>query len=77
MTANRSAISVLFANPNVMTSELVMQSLNRHQGLHVVASAATAQEVLDVVRSADVDVALISATLADGPLSGFGVLRQI
>jgi DNA-binding NarL/FixJ family response regulator len=60
-----------------MTSELVMQSLNRHQGLHVVASAATAQEVLDVVRSADVDVALISATLADGPLSGFGVLRQI
>ena len=29
------------------------------------------------MQSAHVDVALITATLADGPLSGFGVLRQI
>jgi DNA-binding NarL/FixJ family response regulator len=54
-----------------------MTALNRHQQFHVVATPTTAQEVLDAVRSADVDVALISATLADGPLSGLEVLRQV
>ncbi len=54
-----------------------MGALNRHNYFHVVAGATTAQEVLEVVQSKDVHVALISATLADGPLSGLGVLRQI
>jgi DNA-binding NarL/FixJ family response regulator len=54
-----------------------MGALNRHQHFHVVASATTGQEVLHAMQSVDVDVALISATLADGPLSGLGVLRQI
>jgi DNA-binding NarL/FixJ family response regulator len=61
----------------VLTRELMMQALNRHNHFHVVASATTAQEVLEAVQSAHVDVALIDATLADGPLSGLGVLRQI
>jgi len=77
MTDQRSTISILFANPNLLTRDVMMQVLNRHQGFHVVASATTAQEVLDSVRSTDVDVALISATLADGPLSGLGVLREV
>lgn len=54
-----------------------MGALNRHEHIHVVASATTGQEVLHAMQSVDVDVALISATLADGPLSGVGVLRQI
>jgi DNA-binding NarL/FixJ family response regulator len=54
-----------------------MGALNRHMHFHVVASATTAQEVLKAVQSAHVDVALIGATLADGPMSGLGVLRQI
>jgi len=70
-------ISALFANPNQLTRELVMTALNRHQQFHVVATPTTAQEVLDAVQSAYVDVALISATLADGPLSGLAVLRQV
>lgn len=73
----RGVISVLFANPNALTRELTMGALNRHNYFHVVAGATTAQEVLEVVQSKDVHVALISATLADGPLSGLGVLRQI
>jgi DNA-binding NarL/FixJ family response regulator len=77
MIVKRSEISVLFASPNVLTRELMMQALNRHNHFHVVASATTAQEVLEAVQSAHVDVALIGATLADGPLSGLGVLRQI
>jgi DNA-binding NarL/FixJ family response regulator len=54
-----------------------MVALKRRANFKVVASATTAQDALDAVKSADVDVALIGATLADGPLSGFGALRQI
>ena len=70
-------IAVLFANPNEMTRELVMGALNRHRHIHVAASATTTREVLNAVRSTDIDVALISVTLADGPLSSLGVLKQI
>ncbi len=77
MTEKRSSISVLFADPDLLTRDVVMQALNRHKRFRVVACARTAQEVLDAVRSNDVDVALISATLAEGPLSGFAALRQI
>jgi DNA-binding NarL/FixJ family response regulator len=77
MTTKRSGISVLFASPNAITREVLMGALNRHGHFHVVAGAATAQEVLKAVQSAGVDVALIGATLADGPLSGIGALRQL
>jgi len=60
-----------------MACELIMGALNRYEHFHVAASATTAQEVLEAVQSADLDVALIFATLAEGPLSGFGVLRQL
>lgn len=77
MTTKPTTIAILFANPNLLTRDAVLQALNRHKRFRVVASAPTAQEVLDAVRSAEIDVALISATLADGPLSGLAVLRQI
>ncbi len=77
MTEKRKSISVLFANPNALTRDLVMQALNRQKHVHVVSTATTAQEVLDAVRSSEIDVALISASLSDSPLSGIGVLRQI
>ncbi len=54
-----------------------MMALSRRKHFHVVASASTAQAVLEAVQSTVVDVALISATLADGPMSGLAVLRQI
>ena len=79
MTSRRGdiSISVLIANPQAMARELLMAALNRHAKFHVVHCATTAQEVLDVVKSSVVNVALISATLADGPHSGLGALRQI
>jgi DNA-binding NarL/FixJ family response regulator len=60
-----------------MTGELLSQALNRRLGFRVAANATTSQEVLEAVQTVDLDVALIGATLADGPLSGFGVLRQM
>ena len=77
MTPKRNDISVLMATPHVMVRELLMGALKRHKQFRVVGSATTALEVLEVVQSKDVDVALITANLADGPLSGLGVLRQI
>ena len=77
MTPKRNKISVLIASPQVMVCELIIEALNRHEHFRVVASTTSAQEVLEAVQSANLDVALISATLADGPLSGFGVLRQL
>jgi DNA-binding NarL/FixJ family response regulator len=77
MTHQQTEVSVLIATPHSIARELLMVALKRRANFKVVASATTAQDVLDAVKSADVDVALIGATLADGPLSGFGALRQI
>lgn len=77
MPPTRSHISVLIANPHSMVRELLLGALKRHRQFRVVDSAATAQEVLDAVKATTPDIVLITATLADGPLSGFGALRQI
>ena len=77
MTRRETDVSVLIATPQSMARELLMAALKRRANFKLVASAATAQEVIEAVKSVNVDVALISATLADGPLSGFGALRQI
>jgi DNA-binding NarL/FixJ family response regulator len=60
-----------------MASELLAGAFKRHSSFQVVARAATSVEVLEAVQSTPVDVALISATLQDGPLSGLGALRQL
>ena len=60
-----------------MARELLMGAFQRHRHFHVSDSVVTAQEVVDAVKAKSPDVALITASLADGPLSGFGALRQI
>lgn len=77
MTPKRSEISVLFASPNSLTRELVMGALKRQKHFRAVATATTAQEVLEALQTTTVDVALIAATLRDGPMSGIGLLRQV
>lgn len=77
MNLKQSDISVLFASPSALTRELLMQALNRRRSFHVVGTTTTAEESIEAVQSANVDVALIRVTLADGPLSGFGLLRKI
>lgn len=77
MTPKRSEISVLIATPNVMERELLLGALKRRKQFHVVDTAETAHKVLKAAQSQSFDVALITATLADGPHSGLGVVRQI
>jgi DNA-binding NarL/FixJ family response regulator len=77
MRNKRDDIVVFVASPHSITRELLIGALNRHEGFRVVDGAATTQEALDVLQSTPVNVALIGASLADGPLSGFDALRQI
>jgi DNA-binding NarL/FixJ family response regulator len=77
MATEQSLISVLIASKTAMVGELFAAALNRQARFRVVVSVTTAQEVFESVRSATVDVALISATLAEGPLSGFAALRHL
>ena len=78
MVAERTFISVLIASKTAMVGELIAGALNRKSQFRVVASVTTAREVLETARtSVNIDVALVSATLADGPLSGFAALRHL
>ncbi len=77
MAPKDCGISVLIAIPQFITCELLVGALRRFGKFEVFENATTAQEVVKAVRSMRVDVALISADLADGPMSGFGALRQI
>lgn len=77
MAAERSLISVLIASKTAMVGELFAGALNRQSRFRVVTSVTTAEEVLEAAQSVELDVALISASLADGPLSGFAVLRHL
>ena len=77
MTPKRSPVSVLVANPHSMAREFLIGALKRYKHFKVAEGATTSNEVLNAIKSASPDVALITATLADGPLSGFGALRQI
>jgi DNA-binding NarL/FixJ family response regulator len=77
MTSKDGHISVLVANPHSMACELLIGALKRRRHFDVADSATTAQEVLDAVDTLNPDVVLVTANLADGPLSGIGVLRQL
>jgi DNA-binding NarL/FixJ family response regulator len=77
ITRKHSGISVFIAYPHSITIELLSGALNRHRHFHVFGSATTAHDAIDVVKAVGPDVALINATLADGPMSGLGVVRQI
>ena len=60
-----------------MVGDLYTQSLNRRAGFHVVAHATSVDEAIRVVRTANVDVALIGTMLVDGPQSGLIALQKI
>ena len=77
MAPQRKEISVLVASPHAIARELLMAALNRVEHFQVVDCVSTAHDALKAVQSANPDVALISATLGDGPLSGFAALREI
>ena len=70
-------ICILIAKPNAMARELLASAFNRNARFKVVAQAASGNEILGGIKTTRVDVALIDATLKDGPLSGIGTVRRM
>jgi DNA-binding NarL/FixJ family response regulator len=67
----------MVADATLMACGLVSARLKRHPQLQVVGYAASVDELTRLMEQARPDVALISATLQNGPLSGLAVVSEI
>src|ERR1700760_2075998 len=77
MTSGERTISILFVCGSTMACELYTQALNGRKGFQVVACAASVEEAVQAVKSNEIDVALLTMALVDGPSSGLTALQQI
>jgi two-component system nitrate/nitrite response regulator NarL len=75
--ASESKISTIVADANLMLGSLLSEALKRHKELRIVACAADSTEVMEILRTTPVDVTLISASLRNGPLAGFALVREV
>jgi len=71
-------VRVLFALASPMDCQLLLTALKRsRQPFDAAACAVSRSDILEGFSHGDIDVALISADLEDGPLSGLEVLPQL
>lgn len=70
-------IPILIASAKVLDCELYAQALSQHPGFEIVGPLLEVESTLRAVECCSVSVALISASLQDGPLSGLAALRRI
>lgn len=77
MGTGPAQIAILIASERKMESELISRALNSRAGFRVVACVPSVAEVLKAVQPNTVNIALISASLKDGPLSGIRALQSI
>jgi len=76
--ADRRVIDLLIADDNPMDCQLLKSALTRSRlPFRVVACAVSQGEIIRFVKSHSPDIALISESLQDGPLTGFGVLSEL
>jgi DNA-binding NarL/FixJ family response regulator len=77
MEQKQGLIHLLLALKRGMGAELCAQALTRKAGIQVAARAESTGEALEAVKTTRIDVALIGASLKDGPLSGLRTLQLI
>lgn len=71
-------IDLLISDDSSMHCELLKNALTHPRSpFNVLASAVSQAEILSHMHSHALDVALISESLQDGPLTGFSVLHQL
>ena len=75
--ARSSPVRLLVADENRMNCQLLITALRRYRRVQVVARATTSEQILAGGRTNRPTVALISATLQDGSLSGFSAVREL
>lgn len=70
-------VRLLVADENRMNCQLLITALRRYRRIRVIGRATSTEQVLSEVRANHPNVALISASLQDGSLSGFSVVREL
>lgn len=68
-------ISILIADSSQMGCELLAKAF--HDQFHVVGAAVDSRGVMKIAQEQTPSLALISEDLADGPLAGFRLLREL
>jgi two-component system, NarL family, nitrate/nitrite response regulator NarL len=75
---DRRAFDVLIADDSLMDCQLLKSALGRSRlPFRVVACAVSQGDIIRSMKSHPPDIALISESLQDGPLTGFGVLSEL
>src|SRR4029077_14298224 len=76
--ADRRVIDLLIADGSPMDCQLLKSALTRSRSsFRVIACAVSQAETIRCMSSHPPDIALISESLEAGPLTGFGVLREL
>ena len=75
--ALRDKVTVLVAGANAMDCHLVSEAIQRHTHVQVIGRVLNSTDTISAVRSAQPDVALISARLQDGAFAGLLALRGL
>jgi len=73
----RKPIPIIIADANVMASGFVCAELKRHPEFDLVGCATNVGDLLELFERRAAKVALVSATLQDGLLSGLGIFAWL
>jgi DNA-binding NarL/FixJ family response regulator len=78
LSAEGPLIHLLIAEESLMNCQLLANAFTRTRlSFEIIACATSRNEILGSLKFKACDVALISETLSDGPLTGFQALREI
>lgn len=78
LSAEGPLIHLVIAEENLMNCQLLANAFTRTRlSFEIVSCATSRNEILGSLKFKACDVALISETLSDGPLTGFQALREI
>jgi DNA-binding NarL/FixJ family response regulator len=75
--SNKNRISVIIADGDRMAGGLLSNLLKRHSRISISACVVDSSSLLHAVKENNADIALISADLEDGPMSGLASLRRV
>jgi DNA-binding NarL/FixJ family response regulator len=75
--SNKNPISVIIADGDRMAGGLLSDLLKRHSRISVSACAVDSESLVRAAKDESADVALVSADLEDGPMSGLASLRRV
>ena len=75
---DRRVIDLLIADDSPMDCQLLKSALTRSRSpFKIVGCAVSQADIIRSMNSHPPDIALISESLQDGPLTGFGVLSEL